>query len=94
MAQLKCPECGGEVIGPMSLDTITGDGSGELHVKVMQTSGVIRRPTRAEVRALVCAECGRVDLRTDPREIAERWAAGEREGRPTASDERNRSWSS
>lgn len=78
MAERKCEECGGEVIGPMSLDTITGGSSGELHVQVTQTSGVIRQPTRAEVRALVCADCGRVDLRTDPREIAEKWRAGER----------------
>ena len=78
MAERTCSECGGEVIGPMTLDTITGSSTGELHVKVTQTSGTIRTPTRAEVRALVCADCGRVDLRTDPREIAERWRAGER----------------
>ena len=78
MAQNECAACGGEVIGPVALDTVTGDGSGELHVKVTQTSGVIRRPTRAQVRALVCSDCGRVELRTDPREIAERWRAGER----------------
>ncbi len=78
MADRTCPDCGGEVIGPMALDTITGGSTGELHVKVMQTEGMIRRPTRAEVRALVCSDCGRVDLRTDPREIAERWRAGER----------------
>ena len=62
----------------MSLDTITGEGTGELYVKVSQTSGMVRRPTRAEVRALVCTDCGRMDLRTDPREIAEKWRAGER----------------
>jgi hypothetical protein len=78
MAERNCAECGGEVIGPMSLDTITGGSNGELHVKVTQTSGMVRVPTRAEVRALVCADCGRVDLRTDPRQIAERWRAGER----------------
>lgn len=78
MPERACPDCGGEVIGPVALDTITGGSSGELHVKVTQTSGVIRTPTRAEVRALVCSDCGRVDLRTDPRQIAERWRAGER----------------
>ena len=78
MAKGSCPDCGGEVIGPLALDTVTGDGSGELNVKVSQTSGIIRTPTRAEVRALVCSDCGRVELRTDPREIAERWRAGER----------------
>ena len=62
----------------MSLDTITGEGTGELYVKVSHTSGMVRRPTRAEVRALVCTDCGRMDLRTDPREIAEKWRAGER----------------
>jgi hypothetical protein len=62
----------------MTLDTITGSSTGEVYVKVMQTEGMIRQPTRAEVRGLVCSECGRIDLRTDPREIAERWRAGER----------------
>jgi hypothetical protein len=78
MAERKCEECGGEVLGPMALDTITGSSTGELYVKVMQTSGVIRKPTRAQVRGLVCADCGRIELRTDPREIAEKWRAGER----------------
>ena len=78
MPERACPDCGGEVIGPMTLDTITGSSTGEVYVKVMQTEGMIRKPTRAEVRGLVCSECGRIDLRTDPREIAERWRAGER----------------
>ncbi|HET8975032.1 MAG TPA: hypothetical protein VFN15_00270 [Solirubrobacterales bacterium] len=78
MAERTCGECGGEVIGPVRLDTITGGGSGELHAIVSQTSGMIRTPTRTEVRALVCSDCGRVELRTDPRQIAERWRAGER----------------
>jgi hypothetical protein len=78
MAERTCADCGGEVIGPISLDTVTGGSSGELNVSVTQTSGIVRRPTRAEVRALVCTDCGRVELRTDPREIAERWRAGER----------------
>ncbi|MGZ5314926.1 MAG: hypothetical protein ACXW0S_03585 [Solirubrobacterales bacterium] len=73
-----CTECGGQVIGPMSLDSVTGGSSGELNVTVTQTAGMVRRPTRSEVRALVCSDCGRVELRTDPREIAERWRAGER----------------
>lgn len=78
MSERKCAECGGEVIGPMDLDSITGSSTGELFVKVTQTEGVVRSPTRAQVRGLVCVDCGRIELRTDPREIAEKWKAGER----------------
>jgi hypothetical protein len=78
MAERSCPQCQGEMIGPVELDTPSAGGASELHLKVMQTSGVIRQPTRAQVRGLVCTECGLVELRTDPREIAERWRAGER----------------
>lgn len=78
MTERSCPECDGDVIGPIGLDTVTGGSSGELNLTVTQTSGMVRRPTRTPVRALVCTECGRVELRADPREIAERWRAGER----------------
>jgi hypothetical protein len=78
MADAKCSECGGEVIGPIDLDTVSGGTGGEVYLKVTQTSGMVRTPTRAQVRGLVCSDCGRVELRADPREIAERWRAGER----------------
>jgi len=66
------------MIGPMAVDTVAGGSGGEVYLKVMQTSGMVRKPTRAEVRGLLCTECGHVELRADPREIAERWQAGER----------------
>ena len=78
MADATCPDCGGEVIGPIDLDTVSGGTGGEVHLKVTQTSGMIRTPTRAQVRGLLCTDCGRVDLRADPREIAGRWREGER----------------
>jgi hypothetical protein len=78
MADLKCSDCGGEMIGPMELDSVVGGGSGELNLRVMPTSGVVRKPTRSQVRGLVCTECGRVEQRADPTALAERWRAGER----------------
>jgi hypothetical protein len=51
----------------------------ELSAVVAPTSGMIRRQTRAELRANVCAGCGFSELYViDPAEIAERWRAGER----------------
>jgi hypothetical protein len=78
MAEGACSECGGEVIGPLTLDVVAGGDSGELQLKAMATSGIVRRPTRTPVGALLCTSCGRVDLRADPAEIAERWRQGDR----------------
>jgi hypothetical protein len=78
MAELKCPQCGGEMIGPMTVDVPGAGSAGEVHLKVMPTSGMVKKPTRAEVRGLVCTECGNVELRADPKEIAAKWQAGDR----------------
>ena len=78
MADEKCSDCGGERIGPVTLDVVAGGDSGELQVKVMATSGIVRRPTRSPVTAMVCTGCGRMNLRTDPAAIAERWREGDR----------------
>ena len=78
MAEQKCPNCKGEMIGPIELEVPGAGSAGELHLNVTQTSGVVRKPTRAQVRGLLCTECGNVELRADPTEIAEHWAAGER----------------
>ena len=78
MAERSCPLCQGEMIGPMQVDAPGAGSAGEIHLKVMATSGVVRVPTRAQVRALLCTECGNVELRADPTEIAEHWRAGER----------------
>jgi hypothetical protein len=78
VAEGTCGECGGELIGPVALEVVAGGDSGELQTKVMATSGIVRRPTRSAVSAMVCTGCGRMDLRTDPAEIAERWRQGDR----------------
>jgi hypothetical protein len=74
----SCPQCEGEMIGPMALESPGAGAAGEVHLKVLPTTGVVRQPTRSQVRGLLCTECGYVELRADPREIAERWRAGER----------------
>ena len=78
MADGACRDCGAELIGPVTLDTVSGGDSGELQLKVMATSGIVRRPTRTPVTAMLCTGCGRLDLRADPTEIAERWRQGDR----------------
>jgi hypothetical protein len=78
MAELRCPRCGGEMIGPLAADVPGAGTAGEIHLKVMPTKGMVKKPTRAEVRALLCTECGNVELRADPSQIAERWQAGDR----------------
>jgi hypothetical protein len=78
MGDARCAACGGELIGPLALDTVAGGDSGELHVKVMPTSGVFRSPTRSQVGAMACVDCGRLELRADITEIAERWREGQR----------------
>ena len=78
MAESTCTESGGELIGPVTLEVVAGGDSGELQAKVMATSGIVRRPTRAPVTAMVCTNCGRMELRTDTTEIAERWRQGDR----------------
>ena len=74
----NCSECGGEVIGPLTVDVPGAGTASEVHLKVIPDSGMVRQSTRSQVRGLLCTECGRVELRADPREITERWAAGER----------------
>jgi hypothetical protein len=78
VAAQKCPNCKAEMIGPIELDVPGAGSAGEVNLKVTQTSGVVRKPTRAQVRGLLCTECGNVELRADPTEIAQRWEAGER----------------
>jgi hypothetical protein len=78
MAEQKCPNCKGEMIGPIELDVPGAGSAGEVNLKVVATSGMVRKPIRAQVRGLLCTECGTVELRADPTEIKERWDAGER----------------
>jgi hypothetical protein len=78
MAEQKCPNCKGEMIGPMELDVPGAGTAGEINLKVVPTSGMVKKPTRAQVRGLLCTECGNVELRADPSEIARRWAEGDR----------------
>jgi hypothetical protein len=78
MVEGACSKCGGEVIGPLTLDVVAGGDSGELQLKVMATSGIVRRPTRSAVGGMLCTSCGRVELRAEPGAIAERWRQGER----------------
>jgi hypothetical protein len=73
-----CSECGGEVIGPVALESPGAGTGGEVHLKVIPTSGMIRQPTRSQLFADLCTGCGRVELRADPGAIAEAWRQGQR----------------
>ena len=78
MADTSCRECGGEVIGPIAVESVAGGTGGELQLKVAPTSGVIRMTTRTQVTAELCTRCGAVKLHADPAEITEHWRKGER----------------
>jgi hypothetical protein len=78
MADSACRECGGELIGPVVVESVAGGTGGELQLKVAPTSGVIRMTTRSQVTAMLCTNCGAVKLYADPAEITEHWRQGER----------------
>jgi hypothetical protein len=78
VAEQKCPQCKGDMVGPISIDVPGAGMAGEVYLKVMPTSGMVKKPTRTQVRGLLCTECGNVELRADPTEIAQRWADGAR----------------
>jgi hypothetical protein len=78
MAHAGCSECGGEVIGPITVESPGAGTAGEVHLKVTKSSGMIRVPTRSQLFANLCTACGRVDLRADPTQIADAWRQGER----------------
>ena len=78
MTESSCKECGGELIGPLSVESVAGGTGGELQLRVAPTSGVIRMTTRTQVTGMLCTSCGAVRLYADPAEIAEHWRAGER----------------
>jgi hypothetical protein len=46
------------MIGPMAIESPGAGAVGEVHLKVLPTTGVVRQPTRAQVRGLLCTECG------------------------------------
>jgi hypothetical protein len=66
------------MVGPMEVDVPGAGTAGEIYLKVMPSSGMVKKPTREQVRGLICTECGHVELRADPSQIAERWRAGDR----------------
>ena len=78
MANASCKECGGEVIGPLAVESVAGGTGGELQLRVAPTSGVIRMTTRAQVTGMLCTVCGSVKLYADPAEITAHWRQGER----------------
>ena len=78
MNEGPCKECGGELIGPVVVESVAGGTGGELQLKVAPTSGVIRMTTRTQVTAMLCTACGAVKLYADPAEIVEHWRQGER----------------
>ncbi len=78
MATTNCPECGGERIGPITVESPGAGTAGEVHLKVTATSGVIRVPTRSQLFADLCTGCGRVEFRADPAAINEAWRQGQR----------------
>jgi hypothetical protein len=73
-----CKECGGEVIGPVAVESPGAGTAGEVHLKVTATSGMIRQPNRSQLFADLCTQCGHVELRADPTAIAEAWRQGQR----------------
>ena len=80
MSSTACPKCGsGDLLTSVRLKPSATGGVDEVEAVVAPTSGMIRRETRAELRATVCAACGFSELFVvDPAAIAERWRAGER----------------
>ena len=78
MTDATCSECGGEVIGPITVESPGAGSAGEVHLKVTATSGMIRVPTRSQLFADLCTGCGRVEFRADPAAIAEAWRQGQR----------------
>lgn len=78
MSERSCSECGGEVIGPVTVESPGAGTAGEVHLKVTATSGVIRVPTRSQLFADLCTGCGRVEFRADPASITEAWRQGQR----------------
>ena len=78
MSRGGCKECGGELIGPITVESPGAGTAGEVHLKVTATSGMIRQPTRSQLFADLCTSCGRVDFRAEPAAIAEAWRRGQR----------------
>ena len=78
MSDGKCRDCGGDVVGPITVESPGAGTAGEVHLKVTATSGVIRVPTRSQLFADLCTGCGRVEFRAEPAEITEAWRQGQR----------------
>ena len=67
MASSACPKCGSEdVLSGVRLKPTATGGVDEVQAVVAPTSGMIRRETRAELRASVCAACGFSELWSSP----------------------------
>lgn len=75
-----CSRCGNdEVLDGVRLKPTSTGGVDEVFAVVAPTGGMIRRETRSDLRARVCAACGFTELFVaDPGSLAERWRAGER----------------
>lgn len=66
------------MIGPVTVESPGAGSAGEVHLKVIPDSGMIRQPTRSQLFADLCTGCGKVELRADPAAIAEAWRQGQR----------------
>jgi predicted nucleic-acid-binding Zn-ribbon protein len=76
-----CPKCEStEILEDVGLNTLgEGGPDGKIVFRLEGTSGFLKKSTRVEARAWICAACGYSELyAADPAQLAERWRAGDR----------------
>ena len=76
-----CPKCEStEILEDVGMNTLgEGGPDGKIVFRLEGTSGFLKKSTRVEARAWICAACGYSELyAADPAQLAERWRAGDR----------------
>lgn len=76
-----CPKCEStEILEDVGMNTLgEGGPDGKIVFRLEGTSGFLKKSTRVEARAWICAACGYSELyAADPATLAERWRAGDR----------------
>ena len=77
----RCPKCEStEILEDVGMNTLgEGGPDGKIVFRLEGTSGFLKKSTRVEARAWICAACGYSELyAADPAQLAERWRAGDR----------------
>lgn len=77
----RCPKCdSAEILEDVGMNTLgEGGPDGKIVFRLEGTSGFLKKSTRVEARAWICAACGYSELyAADPAQLAERWRAGDR----------------